>query len=389
MNIEKVIQELKETGFYKRGDCEVSFSVNSKRFEVYAKYKVKRGYQISSLNLHGLSIQKFNDEFHLSSHATSLRNALKPITIIINSIRYPDRHITRRAGCFIEIRDGKVTKIGKPKLECCPLAQKMLCGSCTQMDIKEGMEKRIEKGAFREHRCIDDHEAKVLFGASEMIADAMRDKKLDAAVLVCEGAGTVIVDAPEVAQGIGATMTGVFYTSPIRKLIERLEESAYVLFPETAEINQVEGTKVAKELGHEKIATTLAAGSARKLKDLKKIEGVTALALCTTGIKRREAYEIREYADLAWACASKYVRELVGPSSYLQVGTTIPVFALTKLGLELISARIKKLDKKLTKSLEGLEFNKKYHLGHYNDTFYIEQVKELPVTCEKAPSPLI
>jgi len=51
---------------------------------------------------------------------------------------------------------------------------------------------------------------------------AMRKNVIDSAVLVCDGAGTVIVNRPEIVQGIGARMNGLFYTTPIKNMIVRL-----------------------------------------------------------------------------------------------------------------------------------------------------------------------
>ncbi len=41
-----------------------------------------------------------------------------------------------------------------------------------------------------------------------MISFALRKKAIDAAVVVCEGAGTIITNKPEVVQGIGARSRG-------------------------------------------------------------------------------------------------------------------------------------------------------------------------------------
>ena len=41
-------------------------------------------------------------------------------------------------------------------------------------------------------------------------------------------------------------------------------------------------------------------------------------------------------ADIVCASASKLIREKVGPKALLQLGLTIPVFAITRLGKELL-----------------------------------------------------
>jgi hypothetical protein len=62
----------------------------------------------------------------------------------------------------------------------------------------------------------------VPYGASEMLMYALRKGVIEAAVVACDGAGTVVVDRPEVVQGIGAGMNGLFFTTPIREVVERL-----------------------------------------------------------------------------------------------------------------------------------------------------------------------
>lgn len=393
MILEKVYMEIKEKGIYKRGDIELYFEKN-KEFKVYGIYFPKPKSKIFFPKIEGVNIEEKDGKIYLMSSSFSLKKALELILNWINSIHYQDHHVTRRAGCFIEIYEGRIKKIGKPKLKYCPLAERTFSMPFTIESLKEGVEKRIKDGAFCSKRCIHRRESLVSYGASEMLADALEDKRINAAIIVCEGAGTVIADKPEIAQGIGAMMTGVFYTTPIKEIIEKLEKEAYVVFPNTAEIDQIKGAKIAKELGYKKIAVTLAAGSVRKLKNLKEIEDTIALALCTTGIKEIEAYRIKEYADLAWACASKNIREIVGPSAFLQIGVQIPVFVITKKGLDLASSRIKRLNKKIYEKIDELDFSKKYllyrkKLPQEKEIFILEEVEKLPIRGNREPYPLL
>jgi hypothetical protein len=53
------------------------------------------------------------------------------------------------------------------------------------------------------------------------------------------------------------------------------------------------------------------------------------LAVHTTGISEAEAADLALACDLVWSCASKAVRDVVGKIARLQMGISIPVFALT------------------------------------------------------------
>ncbi len=395
INQSKLFSEIKERGSYKRGDIELYLNENKEKFEAHGIYypKLKVKIEFPKPEIKSLQVEEKDGKFYLKSSGQSVKNALEPIIYWINSVHYSDHHITRRAGCFIEIKEGKVEKIGRPKLKYCPLAERTFSMPFSDESIKEGFERRIKEGTFCGQRCVYRRDAWVLYGASEMLADALEDKKIDAAVTVCEGVGTVITDKPEVVQGIGAKMTGVFYTTPIKKIMEKLEEKAYVVFPNTAEIDQIRGARFAKEAGYERIAVTLAGGTARKLHKLREIDGTTALALCTTGIKEFEAYQIKEYADIAWGCGSRHIREMVGPSAFLQIGVHIPVFVLTKEGFEIASSRIKRLDGKIWERIKGLDFTKKYCLWRewpspIKEGFRLE-VERLPVRGNKEPHPLL
>ncbi|MCG9480138.1 MAG: DUF2099 family protein, partial [Actinomycetia bacterium] len=142
-----------------------------------------------------------------------------------------DLHITRKAGALVAISDGQPIMIEKPTVKYCPLF-KTLFGS-SSIDQEAIAEKfRIQKekwGMFTANRKVAECSIVVPFGASEMIMYALNRNGVDAAVLVCEGAGSVITSSPEVVQGIGAYMNGVFYTTPIAEIMENLKKKDAVL----------------------------------------------------------------------------------------------------------------------------------------------------------------
>lgn len=63
------------------------------------------------------------------------------------------------------------------------------------------------------------------------------------------------------------------------------------------------------------------------------------LAVHTTGISNQDAEALAESCDLVWSCASRAVREVIGKAAKLQIGISIPVFALTDEGKRLILNR--------------------------------------------------
>ena len=78
-----------------------------------------------------------------------------------------------------------------------------------------------------------------------------------------------------------------------------------------------------------------------------------------TGLNREEAQTLVENSDITTSCASKCVRDLVKPLA--QVGTAVPLFALTQKGKELVIERAKDIKSPLlinTMALPVLPENK-------------------------------
>ena len=316
-------------------------------------------------------------------------------------------HITRHCGSFIVVKNKKVVKIVGERLNYCPVLSKIYnlnikpnsSEPISIEDIENTIQVKIDKfGMFCEERGVCCKHIAIPFGASEMMMYGFKNKVLDAVVSVCDGAGTVISDNPEVVQGIGARMNGIFYTSAIPEVIKRLENNnAEVPFP--GEINQVKGVEYAIDSGYKKIAVTINgfnADSLEKIKDLKNhIDGkITTLMICTTGVSQENATSMLD-ADLVWGCASKYVREIVGPKSVLQIGVQIPVFVLNENGIELVSSYAQNDELKKT-----LEKNKKYYItfmphgaikkiemGKFK--VYLHETNSYPVRANKEPRPLL
>mgnify|MGYP002412386589 CR=1 FL=1 len=116
-----------------------------------------------------------------------------------------DRHVIEALGLArVVIEDGKVIEVGEPQVKVCPLFLKTRGITELNVDtIRKNIEFRIQDFGMctptRQMRMRDF----LSYGISELIGMALSTELIDAAVLVCEGAGTVVVTEPELAQGIG------------------------------------------------------------------------------------------------------------------------------------------------------------------------------------------
>ncbi|MGA1824234.1 MAG: methanogenesis marker 8 protein [bacterium] len=281
----------------------------------------------------------------------------------IRKEEYTDLHIIRGFSSFAAISNKKIIAMTDPWMKYCPLFT-MLYNRIEKEDIaaiknriREALEEKIEKfGSYTSRRELKREDIAVPYGASEIMMYALRKRGIDAAVVVCDGAGTVICDEPSLVQGIGARMNGLFYTTPIQDVIKGIEkQNGIVVFPDNGTIDQISGLKKAAEKGYTRIAVTINGFSDDDLTSIPEIEreyGITVfiLIVCTTGITEDRADQIAHYADLIWSCASGTVRERIGRISVLQISRGIPVFVLTRKGLDFVSyyasdpARIRDLD---------------------------------------------
>lgn len=215
----------------------------------------------------------------------------------------------------------------------------------TPEEVKKNMEFRISDfGMFTDRRQLDLEDF-VGFGASEVMMTGLNRGLLDTTVTACEGAGTVISNNPSLVQGMGGRMSGLVETEPINGIVKGItERGGIVLDPSTAIIDPVAGVRKAAELGYKKIAVTVA--SAEIAKELRKLETELGLDLSiigvhVTGFSEEEAHTLLENADITTSCASKKVRNLAKPLA--QVGTAVPLFALTQKGKRLVIERAKEV----------------------------------------------
>jgi len=283
------------------------------------------------------------------------------------------KHRVEMAKSQVLVEDGKVQVLSPPRVRRCPLRQNLYgCESEDEATVKRVLESHIEElGMYTSKRVLMMKEDPVSFGASEMMNDAMGEGLLDAAVVVCEGVGTVVIDRPEVLQAVGAHMTGIVETEEIPATRRRLERLGALTLGECV-IDQVRGYELALEKGFERVAVTIAGGrpqDAAKLRRKAREAGrnVLVLAVHTTGMSERQARSLAKSCDVVWGCASLQAREVIGPRALLQIGTGIPVFALTKEGKRLV----------LNRAL------------HMRDPLLIQRSKLPRLDAERQPEPLL
>jgi putative methanogenesis marker protein 8 len=288
-------------------------------------------------------------------------------TVIQNSLRdhlyKKEMHITRMFGSYILLqkKHGRLqaVKATPIPLQYCPLMIQMLkeVGGIYAQELLQSLKSAdkelqtslmcklinevvIKGGFFDTNRPLNSCEANVLFGASETMSSAFRSGMIDAAVIVSNNLGTIITTNESNTQGAVKRMTGLFFTSPSKTIMQTAIDAKIIpVFPYTAAIDQLTGVKKAIELGYKKIAVSVAAKDNYLHKDLKKLEtkGVVLykFGLCSTGIDEKTAVIMKDYADIIWSCASKNIKKHIRPNAIAQIGIKIPVYAMSKRGWEI------------------------------------------------------
>jgi putative methanogenesis marker protein 8 len=256
-----------------------------------------------------------------------------------------DEHIIEAIGrCRIVIRNGKVVEVGEPLIRDCPLAKKFAypIPDITKDSVKANIEHRIRAfGMCTPEREVIDNREFVGFGASELLSFGIQAGLIDAAVIACDGAGTVVATKPALVQGIGGRMSGLALTCPYPQVMGRIEnEGGFVLDRSHATMDPVAGVALAKEKGFRKIAVTVA-GPAAAETIRKTYPGTFIIGVHVTGLSKEEAEQLVAASDLVTSCASKTIRDAVAQKALVQAGVAIPVFAITERGKELIIEKIR------------------------------------------------
>jgi len=267
--------------------------------------------------------------------------------------RVAGEHEIYCSGARVRISEKGVEVLSEPTVEYCPLHEALYGTKKIDADsVRKSVEKKIAGYGFCCRNRAFDAEPVVAYGASEMMRVWLEKGLIDCAVVVCEGAGTVITSNGRLVQAIGARLTGIIKTSPIREVVERVKADGGIVLDETgARIDQVEGVKRAHDLGYGRIAVSVAGFQAKAIRETRNFEtanraDVMVFSVCNTCVGSADVKYIAE-ADIACASASKLLRKQLGNRALLQVGVTIPVFALTERGKRLILAYLAEFGEKL------------------------------------------
>jgi len=253
----------------------------------------------------------------------------------------------------VRISEKGIEVLSEPLVEYCPLHEAFYGTKKIDVEaVRKSVEMKITGFGFCCGSRAFDAEPIVAYGASEMMRVWLEKRLIDCAVVVCEGAGTVITANGELVQSIGARLTGIVRTSPIRETIERIEaNNGVVLDKASARIDQVEGVKKAFDSGFKRIAVSIAGFQAKSISEIRHFEAsvkadVLAFSVCNTCMDHAEIEHIAK-ADIACASASKLLRDEIGKKALLQLGVPIPVYALTQKGKRLVLAYLAEFNDKL------------------------------------------
>ncbi len=240
----------------------------------------------------------------------------------------------------VVIDDGKVVEVGEPQVKYCPLFAKLHnIQEITPDIVRQNVEFRINDFGM----CTPQRKLRMKdylsFGVSELLGTSLSNGMLDAAVIVCEGAGTVVISEPDLVQGIGGRVSGLVKTTPIPEIVQALGEEK-VLDPANCTVDQVKGAEKAFGMGFRRIGVTLcSADDARALRE-RYGQKVAIFAVHTTGRTEEESKELFRYSDIITACASKYVRIVAKDEAVMQVGNKVPIYAASLWGEMLLKQRL-------------------------------------------------
>lgn len=247
----------------------------------------------------------------------------------------------------VTIEDGKVVEVTEPRVKYCPLfAQKRGIQELNKDTIKENIEYRMRTFGM----CCENRETEMdnflSFGVSELLCLALKNKKIEAAVIAADGCGTAVISNPCIVQGMGGRISGICETEPIPKVIEAIGPEN-VVDPDTAKIDMIEGVCKAYDKGLHKVAvTTTSVQDAWMMRDMFGTD-LIIIGVHTSGMTEKDAADAFELFDIITACASKPLREIYhrNPEKYLAAGNKVPVYGITEQGKELIMDKLKELGK--------------------------------------------
>ncbi|MGC8895694.1 MAG: DUF2099 family protein [Candidatus Bathyarchaeia archaeon] len=173
-------------------------------------------------------------------------------------------------GARVRISENGIKILSEPLIEYCPLHEALYGTKKIDVDaVQKTVEMKVAGFGFCCANRLFDAEPIVAYGASEMMRVWLEKKLIDCAVVVGEGAGTVITANGRLVQAIGARLTGIIKTTPIKEIMAYIEEKGgTILDKATAQIDQVEGVKRAFNLGFKRIAVSVAGFQAKAISEI-------------------------------------------------------------------------------------------------------------------------
>lgn len=265
-----------------------------------------------------------------------------------------DRHVIETLGKVkVVIEDGEITSVGSSEMKYCPMFHAMHgVEELNEEFIRKNINFRIEDfGMCTPNRVIEMDDA-VTVGISEILKTNIENGNIDCVVGACDGAGTLLMTNPRVVQGVGGRVSGLISTTPIDEVIENLEEKdCVILNPQTAELNQLEGLKLALDRGYKNIAITiLPSPMVEEIRNYPVDDDVNVYIFVahTTGVEPQEVNMLFDNADIVTACASKAISEYADKYEPYYYGVKVPIFCASEDGRKLLDVRLEKIGKPLS-----------------------------------------
>ena len=265
-----------------------------------------------------------------------------------------DKHVIEALGKVrVVIENGEITEVGSSEVKYCPMFHAMHgVKELNEEFIRKNINFRIKDfGMCTPERIVEMDDA-VTVGISEILKTNMEMGNIDCVVGACEGAGTVIMTNSRIVQGVGARVSGLVSTTPIPEVIEKLEQKgSVVLNSETAELNQLEGLKLAIDNGYKNIAVTiLPSQMVREIREYPVDDDVNVYIFVahTTGANPDEVKMLFDNADIVTACASKAIDEYADKYEPYYYGLKVPIFCASEDGRRLLDTRLEKIGKPLS-----------------------------------------
>lgn len=265
-----------------------------------------------------------------------------------------DKHVIETLGKVrVVIENGEITEVGESEMKYCPMFHAM--HGVEELDeefIRKNINFRIRDFGMCTPERVVEMDDLVTVGISEILKTNMEKGNIDCVVGACDGAGTLIMTDPRVVQGVGGRVSGLVSTTPIPEVIRKLEEKdCIILNSETAELNQLEGLKLALDEGYKNIAVTiLPSAMIEEIRNYPVGDDVKVYLFVahTTGCRAEEAEMLFENVDIVTACASKAISDYADENKPYYYGVKVPIFCASEDGRRFLDVRLEHIGKPLT-----------------------------------------